>query len=252
VSKTRHPLLRGFFGFLFTVFLFLTVAGYNAYRLTSFDTVKNFAVPLSQELGFLSFLDSFYPQIMQLAQQNPDASLELPIPVRLDIKGRDVVNLSQAEIKEYLITSVLRTVYLHPEDLKLSKTDREKLGLLAAVLDIFNQSTHELIRMSTLVLLALSLVFLFPFLYLSLGFSKLSGLGASLLMVSLPAYASLYAARISLERTLAENRVALDNIAGSLRPLIFEVQMSYTVLLAAGLLLLFSGWATNLLLRERK
>lgn len=252
MNKTRHPLLRGFFGFLFTVFLFLAVAGYNAYRLTSFDTVKNFAVPLSQELGFLSFLDSFYPQIIQLARQNPDASLELPIPLHLSIKGRDLVNLSQAEAKEYFITSVLRTIYYHPEDLKLSKTDREKLGLLAAVLDIFNQSTHELIRISTLVLVALSLVFLFPFFYLSPGFSKLSGLGASLLMVSLPAYASLYAARISLERTLAENRVALDNIAGSLRSLIFEVQMSYTVLLAAGLLLLFTGWSARLISKQEK
>lgn len=247
MNKARHPLLRGFFGFLFTVFLFLTVAGYNAYRLTSFDTVKNFAVPLFQELGFLSFLDNFYPQIMQLAQQNPDASLELPIPLHLSIKGRDLVNLSQAEAKEYFITSVLRTIYYHPEDLKLSKTDREKLGLLAAVLDIFNQSTHELIRISTLVLVALSLVFLFPFFYLSPGFSKLSGLGASLLMVSLPAYASLYAARLSLEQLLQQNQVSATKLMENMQILMSRIQVSYFVLLAAGFLLLFSGFGARLI-----
>jgi hypothetical protein len=228
------------------------MAGYNAYRLTSFETIESVAAPFLLKLGFSSSLDNFYPQVVELARQNPDAVLELPLPLELGIKGEEILNLSEQETKELFVSRMLRTVYTNPESLELSKGEMRDSDSVTLMLRIFSRETHENIRVLTLFLLAVTLVLMFPFLYLSPRFSKLSGLGGSLLAVSLPGFASLYAARLSLARILAQNEAAMESVTDSLRSLILQVQISYAVVLGTGLLLLFAGWACSLFVRERK
>ncbi len=247
----EHNLLRKYFGFFFTVSLLACVTTYNMYNLTSYESIESFSNPVLQEIGFASFVNSYYPPIIELARQNPEVSLQFPgLPLDLDIKGRDIANLSEEEASRYFIARLIRAVYREPGGLDLPPEAEERFGPLILVTRVFNYRTHELLRVITLVLIAVTMVFLFSFVYLSPRFKKFTGPGIALVAVGLPLCASIYLSRIVMNKMLAQEGISLV-VLEAVKSVISRVQIGYLVLLLLGFTLIIIGKAGEVMFRNR-
>lgn len=241
-------------GIFFTVSLFVLTIFLNLYQLTSFEQAKNitelmFKEPVNQ------LIDTNYSLIMTSAQLNPEQALELPqeIPFRVEIKGKDIINKTPEELKEYITDQIATQMYNDGLQLDTSEVESSTQGLtqgspqeqqmpslninpvIFGMMSLFTARSNRLFG----TLLVIPAIFTLLFFGLIVGFSYRFGKAVSpgICFTFVGFWGTLLSSPARLGMTFFPDEQYSD-IFGELSTTIFT---TYTILMIIGIILVLIG-----------
>lgn len=234
--------------FLFTAFLITALLSYNLFLLTSFEMVEKIATGAFREvINIQSLTDAYYPELIKIADQNPDANLVVPgFGVDLGIKAADIKDVPRDEIGDFISYAVIKRIYYDGFSSVYRPSGMPDVGQdgLSGLVDFadafinkrFNDLMFLIFRISTILAVCVAL----PFFVFSPGFKKLTGFGGSLIMVGLPGL-FLTLVHDNLVSIMQSDRIAGIMIGENLLPFIKSVQVTYLTVLLSGVGLFLIG-----------
>jgi len=239
--------LRVVAGFLFTVFLIISLFSYHAYNLTSYNAVEKIGLAVASEVfGVQTLIEGFYPELIQLAEQNPDYELSLPdIGIDLDIKAGELKEVSRDEIGDYILSRLIKRAYdggfsnvLNPEGLGGGfEAEVEKATSLA---DAFvSKRFNDAMLLTFYISIFFSFLFAILFFIFSPGFKKLTGFGTSFTLAGIPGLPLLLFPLFAGGQNLGVD--SPSSLIQALLPFIERMQLTYLIVLLLGICLLLGG-----------
>lgn len=199
-------------GIFLTVSLIIFTALFSLYRLTSFEHTRNITEAIVGE-PIDQFLDESYLVIRAFAAVNPEQSYESPegIPFRVELKGRDIANMSQKQLKKYIVDQIATRVYnqglesimseeKQPSEQQqfsipglelLQPQNQQSQGLGAfppgmfVVMGLFTATSHRLFGTLSIISAVFTLIFLGLLIGFSYRFGKAVSPGVCLSLIGL-------------------------------------------------------------------
>lgn len=261
-SDNRSRRGRGFriaFGFLFTAFLIISLFSYHVYKLTAFETVEKVGISMSHGMGEIGpMMKLYYPELMSLAEQNPEAELVLPgLNIDLGVKAKEIKNVPEDRAADFIIRSLLKRIYFEGfssvvAQSNLAGADQNNLQSLTDIADTFiNKKFNDLALLTFIVSAIFAILLAIPFLMLSPGFKKLTGFGKSLIVAGTPGILLAYT-QARAESLTSTDPVASGLLREVLMPFIESAKLSYLTVLTLGVGLLLIGLSGIFITRRRK
>lgn len=233
-------------GIIFTLALFLTLIFYNLSQLSAEKQAKEIFSPVIKGMikeMMAKSVGGNYSQLQTLAQTYPDQEVKIPgLPWELTIKASDITGRSEAEFQDYLSGVIFETAYQTGLSNELLKTqgEEENLGFFASLIGLFSRPTHFLFRTIFIISLAISLVFLLPFVLFSYRFGKLTNPGLSLFVVGFPEYLLFSVLKFTSRGFFGPQASGIE-LTTPLTKMLEIAQGNYFKVLILGIVIIFLG-----------
>ncbi len=261
-SDNRSHKGRGFrvaFGFLFTAFLIIALFSYHVYKLTTFETVEKVGISVSHGMGEIGpVMKLYYPELLSLAEQNPEAELVLPgFNIDLGVKAKEIKNVPEDQAADFIVRSLLKRIYFEGfsnvvTQSNLAGADQNNLQSLTNIADTFiNKKFNDLALLTFIVSAIFAILLAIPLLILSPGFKKLTGFGTSLVVAGTPGLLLAYT-QARAESLMSTDPVASGLLREVIMPFIEGAKSSYLTVLLIGVGLLLIGLSGIFITRRQK
>ncbi|MCL6472580.1 MAG: hypothetical protein K6T91_07160 [Firmicutes bacterium] len=258
-STSKRRGLRAVSGFLFTAFLITSLFSYHIYRLTSFEMVEKIGTTTISSMNEVqSLFKLYYSELVELAEQSPEADLVLPgFDIQLGVKLKDIKGISEDEFGNFIVRSLLKRIYyegfsnvIKPSD--LAGVDKENLRGLNDVADGFvNKKFNDFIFLVFIVSTVLAALFALPFFIFSSGWNRPAGFGTGFVVAGIPALLLLYT-RSKIEGLVSSDDVAAGMLRGAILPFVDNAASNYFIVLLLGVGLLLVSASGIFITKRRK
>ena len=233
-------------GIAFTLSLMAATMAFGVYQSTTIKQTKVIVqVALGEKLEEVIALN--YNQIITIAQLNPEQTLPTEnMPIKLEIKGKDIAGKSQDELVAYFIDEIATQAYNQNINFEGEASNQQpKEGdmfssFALSVFNVLNAKTHQFLGTALTAIIAFSLLFLGLLVAFSYRFGRLISPAISFLIVGLSGVAFSLPLRLSAAISQQFSKVVAAPIAN-----FFDI---YLTLLATGVVLLTVGVIGNTVL----
>lgn len=177
--------VKWLFGVLLTLALLLSVFLYDLYMVTSRDQAQVVYGTLAGQ--FFSETEESFSLVKSWAAEHPDQFIALPAvtPIQLDIRGRDIRDLTYEEFVDEAAAAVGERIYNDEIDPGLLGLQTSEVGL-ASIVGIFDRETHEKIGVYFTISAVVAGLLAVPLVAFSYGFGRLANPGIALAGAGLP------------------------------------------------------------------
>lgn len=239
-------------GVIFTLSLIVVIIVYSLYQVTSFQQTKSI-IKIAVEKELKEAVAQSYNLIIALALINPEQSLPTEnMPIKIELKGKDIIGKSQDELVTYLIDKIAAQIYnegtsFEGKDISSSEPSGPQTSsplesnFLIRLAGFFNAKTHRTLGVAFVITLVTALLFLALLVGSSYRFGRLISPAISFLVVGLAGIIISSPARLGASVPNQLSKMAAKPITN-----FFNTSLT---LLAVGATLVVIGVIGNIILR---
>lgn len=238
-------------GVIFTLSLMVVIVAYSLYQVTSFEQTKSI-IKTATEKELKEAVAQSYNLIIALALINPEQSLPTEnMPIKIELKGKDIIGKSQDELVTYLIDKIAAQIYnegisFEGKDISSSEPSGPQTSsplesnFLIRLAGFFNAKTHRTLGVALVITLVNALLLLALLVGFSYRFGRLISPAISFLVAGLVGIIISSPARLGVLTPQKFSEIAAKPITN-----FFNTSLT---LLAVGATLLVVGVIGNIIL----